>query len=214
MRYDLYAVIGREFCRDKDLDSMVSEAIEGGADVVQLREKDITVEEYIRLGKKIREITRRAGVGFIINDCVDVAAAVDADGVHLGQDDTPISMARKIMGYDRIIGISAHNLSQALEAQEAGADYLGVGPVFPTPSKDDASAPIGIPALREICDRVTIPVVAIGGINAGNAEEVLKAGASGVAVISAIFGAGDIIRAAAELKKRISIIKYPEAGNE
>lgn len=207
MKYDLYAVIGSDFCRDKTLEDMVLEAVEGGVDVVQLREKNVKAVEYIQIAKKIRVITRKAGVRFIVNDHTDVGLAVDADGVHLGQDDLPLEIARKILGPDKIIGVSVRNLSQALEAEEAGADYLGVGPVFPTSSKDDAVSPIGILVLKEICDKVHIPVVAIGGINSGNAGEVLRAGACGVAVISAIFGTDDIKMSASGLKRKIEVLK-------
>jgi len=212
MKYDLYAVIGSEFCRDKTLEGMVMKAIVGGVDVIQLREKNAKAVEYIKTARKIGELTRWADAGFIVNDRVDVALAVDADGVHLGQGDLPIEIARRILGPDKIIGISVQTLSQALEARDAGADYLGVGPVFSTSSKDDTVPPIGIPVLKQICREANIPVVAIGGINSNNVKEVLGAGANGVAVISAIFSTDDVKMSASGLKGKIEALKGDGIG--
>ncbi len=170
---------------------MVRAALDSGVRWVQYREKEKTRREIYREALKLRDITRQSGALFIVNDHTDIASAVDADGVHLGQDDLPLREARKIMG-ERIIGISTHSLSEAVGAAGGGADYIGFGPVFPTVTKD-AGAPKGVEMLREIKRQVSIPVVAIGGISLENLPEVLASGADAVAVASAIL-VGDISR--------------------
>jgi thiamine-phosphate pyrophosphorylase len=172
-----------------ELQGTVSVALAAGVRWIQYREKEKTRGDIYRDSLMVRDMTRQYGALFIVNDHADIACAVDADGVHLGQDDLPLREARKIMG-DRIIGISTHSLADAVEAAGGGADYIGFGPVFPTVTKD-AGAPKGVGMLREIKRLVSIPVVAIGGISAGNLPEVLASGADAVAVASAILG-GDI----------------------
>jgi thiamine-phosphate pyrophosphorylase len=180
-------------------------AVSGGARVIQVREKN-KVRDALSIAREIRRLTRGTGVKFVVNDRVDIAQAADADGVHLGQGDTEISEARRMLGDDKIIGVSATCLDEAVEAEALGADYVGVGPIFPTPSKTDAAEPIGCRALREIRKRVRLPLVAIGGITIENLEEVLASGADSVAVISAVANASDMEAAVRDLVEKISII--------
>jgi len=180
-------------------------AIEGGARLIQFREKAMSTHELVDTASQLRQLTRQAGVTLIINDRLDIALAVDADGVHVGQDDMPVSLARKLLGPGKIIGVSAGNLEEAQHGVRDGADYLGVGPIFATSSKADAGAPIGLAGLAEIKRHVSIPVIAIGGITAANVTEVLSAGADGVAVISAVVSQPDIVAATRELLNVIKI---------
>ena len=161
-------------------------AVRGGADVVQFRQKQGSTRELIETAREMQKACRDAGVAFIVNDRIDVAMACEADGVHLGQEDFPIPLARRILGPERIIGGSASDLEEARSCVEEGADYVGFGPVFPTTSKDDAGPVSGLEVLREIAEAFPVPVVAIGGIGEDNAVEVMKAGAHGIAVISSV----------------------------
>ena len=169
---------------------IVRKAISAGVQTVQLRDKRITRRELFKEAVKVRKLTLQHKVKFIMNDYIDIAMAVRADGVHLGQDDMPIEEARRIVGKKMIIGISTHNLNQAIKAQDQGADYIGFGPMFQTSTKD-AGSPKGLRLLEKICNKIRIPVVAIGGISCENIREVLDAGAAACAVISAI-QSGDI----------------------
>lgn len=181
---------------------VVRQAIAGGATAIQFRDKKMEGREFLEVAQAIRELTREAGIPFIVNDRVDVVLAVDADGVHVGQKDIPATVARRLLGPDKIVGLSATNLEQALEGEREGvADYLGVGPIFtfPTVIKPDASPPMELERLAEIARSVSIPVVAIGGIEKGNAEAVIEAGADGVAVVHAVAWAEDVAAAAQEL---------------
>jgi len=177
---------------DTDLQSRFSHielarmAIAGGADTIQLRQKSGSTKEMIAAAREIKELCGEADVPFIVNDRIDVALASHADGVHLGQDDFPIDLARKLMGRDAIIGGSAVSLKDAQKCLAEGADYIGFGPVYPTSSKPDAASPSGIPLMKEVVKAVSIPIIAIGGIDEENAREVLQAGAYGIAVISAV----------------------------
>ncbi len=161
-------------------------AIAGGADTIQFRQKNGCTRQLIETARQMRETCARAGVAFIVNDRLDVALACGADGVHLGQDDFPIGLARTWLGEEKIIGGSAANLAEALACREQGADYVGFGPVFPTASKDDAGPVSGLETLSEVARRLGMPVIAIGGIGKKNAAEVMGAGAHGIAVISAV----------------------------
>jgi thiamine-phosphate pyrophosphorylase len=176
-------------------------AIAGGATVIQLRDKTASTRLLVEEGLALRELTRKYGVLLIVNDRIDVALAVDADGAHVGQDDMPGALARQLLGPDRILGISAGNIDEAMAALTAGANYLGVGPIFATLGKADAGAPIGTRLLNELSSRYTIPLVAIGGINSANTREVIAAGTAGVAVITAVVNAEDIVAAARSLSK-------------
>ncbi|MFB6188489.1 MAG: thiamine phosphate synthase [Halapricum sp.] len=200
--WDVYLVTQASLSDGRDTREIVRAAIEGGVDVIQLREKDTTARERYELGLDLRELTREAGVPLIVNDRVDLAQAIDADGVHLGDEDLPVAVARDLLSKEVIIGRSVSFVEDARAAERAGADYLGVGAIYATGSKDDIDDEeyaIGTDRLREICDAVEIPVVGIGGIDASNASEVAAAGADGVAVITAITGADDPAAATREL---------------
>ena len=207
MNYDLYIITDQRISHGKSHLEVAEAVLEGGATVLQFRDKEIGDSEAIEVCQKIHKLTRGKGIPFIVNDRVEVAKAVDADGVHLGQEDMSFSSARKILGKEKIIGISVETIEQALKAVEGGADYLGIGPIYPTATKPDAGKALGIARLKEIRESVNIPIVAIGGINENNLEEVLKAGADGVAVISAVVSAPDITEACRKLKNKIEYIK-------
>lgn len=198
----LYAVTDRHWLGEDTLEHQVELAILGGATFVQFREKQLQGEELLEQGRRVRKVCRKHHVPFIVNDNASLALALDADGVHVGQGDMEVQEARRMLGPDKIIGVSAHNVEEALEAWRNGADYLGAGAVFATGTKGDAS-PLSRETLGEICRAVEIPVVAIGGIDAGNAAELAGTGISGVAVVHGIFGQEDIQRGTAELKNLV-----------
>jgi thiamine-phosphate pyrophosphorylase len=200
--WDVYLVTQASLSAGRTTDELVADAIASGVGVVQLREKDRSARERYELGQELRELTREAGVTFVVNDRVDIAQALDADGVHLGDDDLPVSVARDLLGDDALIGRSVSTVEDAREAAAAGADYLGVGAVFATGSKDDIDDDehaVGTDRVAAIADAVDIPFVGIGGITAENATEVVQAGADGVAVITAITQADDPAAATANL---------------
>lgn len=199
----LYAVTDRSWLKDRSLASQVEDALKGGATFLQLREKDLDDETFKDEALQIKALCQKYHVPFIINDNVELAKEIDADGVHIGQDDCELKKAREILGKDKIIGVSVHDLKEARIAYENGADYLGVGAVFSTNTKKDASA-VSFTTLKEICTNIDIPVVAIGGINADNIIQLTGSGIDGVAVISAIFAQDDIKEAAKKLKEKIS----------
>ncbi|MCP2519818.1 thiamine phosphate synthase [Candidatus Aminicenantes bacterium AC-335-K20] len=201
VNWKLYFIADFETSKRRDLVWIVNEAVKGGATVVQLRAKSISTREFLDIGKKIHSFLKKKGIPFIINDRIDIALALDADGVHLGQNDMPLQIARKILGKEKIIGISVNNIEEAVEAENNGADYLGVGPVFPTTTKPDIRAPLGIEGLKKIRKKVKIPIVAIGGINENNIREVCSIGVDGVAVISAIVLSSDPCQSARKLIK-------------
>ncbi|GAB4220864.1 MAG: thiamine phosphate synthase [Spirochaetota bacterium] len=195
----LYLVTDRQLAK-KPVEVVVEEAIKGGADCVQLREKNIDTKEFVEIAQMIKYITDRYNVPLIINDRIDVALAVHAYGVHLGQDDMPLTIARKIVPHTMVIGISASTVNEAIEAEKDGADYIGAGSVFPTSTKDDISGIIGLEGIQEIKKAVSIPVIAIGGIQIHNAEQVIQHGADGIAVVSAIVSSDNPYEAAKTLK--------------
>ncbi len=197
--YSLYAVSDRGLLRGRPLVRAVEQAILGGATIVQLREKAVSTREFVKLAQEVLAVARQYGVPLIINDRIDVMLAVDADGAHVGQEDMPAVLARKLIGPEKILGVSVETVAEAQAAVGGGADYLGAGAVFATPTKADAGQPIGLEGLRRVKASVGIPVVAIGGINAENLQEVLQTGVDGVALVSAIFGREDINDAAATL---------------
>ena len=198
----LYAVTDRSWLGDSSLYDQVESEIEGGATFIQLREKNLDEADFLSEAKEIQKLCREYKVPFVINDNVEIAAQIDADGVHVGQSDMEAGDVRKRLGPDKIIGVSAQTVEQALKAQEHGADYLGVGAVFPTGSKADATE-VSHQTLKEICEAVDIPVIAIGGITKENVSELKESGICGIAVISAIFAQKDIRKAATELKQRV-----------
>lgn len=203
----LYAVTDRSWLRGRSLESVVREAIVGGATFVQFREKKIPGEQFdeesiLKNAIAIKNLCAEFHVPFVVNDDVLLAKKIDADGAHIGQGDMPLEEARKLLGENKIIGVSAQNVEQAILAQQRGADYLGVGAVFQTHSKDDAEF-VSLETLRAICNAVEIPVVAIGGIQCENIPRLEKSGIAGVSVISAIFAADDIRSAASALKEKV-----------
>ena len=200
-RLALHVLTDREWSRGRDMLSVAAAALDGGATVIQLRDKPASTRLLIEEGLALRSLTRERGALLIVNDRVDVALAVEADGAHVGQEDMPAHLARRLLGPKHILGVSAANIEEADEAIAGGADYLGVGPIFPSPGKADAGPATGVHLLTELAKRYTIPLIAIGGITAENAAEVMRAGAAGVAVITAVVYAEDI-KAASRLLRR------------
>lgn len=197
--YSLYLCTDRSIMTAPTLEQAVNDAIKGGCTIIQLREKHCTSREFYDLALSIKRITSYYGIPLIINDRLDIAAAVDADGVHLGQKDLPADIARVIIGEEKIIGVSANNLQLAIKAELDGADYIGVGAVFGTTTKSDAK-PITTDILKEIRSAVKIPMVAIGGIKRSNISKLNGTGINGVAVVSAVLGSSNITASARELK--------------
>ena len=198
--YSLYLVTDRGLARGRTTLEILTAAVRGGATVVQLREKDCSTRDFIDQALGIKKFLSAQGVPLIINDRMDVAQAVKADGVHLGQTDMPLEMAKSILGDSMIIGISAESLEDAIEAEKGGADYLGVSPIYATPTKTDTAPPLGLEGLQEIRKAVRLPLVGIGSLSRDNAAEVVRSGADGIAVVSAIVAADDPELAARELK--------------
>lgn len=189
-KYPLYLVTDEKACKGKDFYESVEASIRGGAKIVQLREKNMDTRDFFKRALKLKEICHKHGVDFVINDRLDIAMAVDADGVHLGQSDMPIEKAKEILGHKKIIGISAKNMEEALEAQKYGADYIGVGAIFATDTKKDSGL-IDLETLKEMTDQINIPVLAIGGIGLGKLGYLKDTGIDGICVISDILGSDD-----------------------
>lgn len=198
-RLRLHVLTDHAWSRGRTTLTVAAAALDGGATVIQLRAKTASTRTLIEEGLALRRLTRERGALLIVNDRIDVALAVEADGGHVGQDDMPANLARRLLGPERILGVSAATLEEATAAEAAGANYLGVGPIFATATKADAGPAIGIALLTEIAGCLSLPLVAIGGINAGNAAQAIQAGAAGIAVISAVVGAEDIAAAARDL---------------
>lgn len=194
----LYAVTDRAWTKDVSLYEQVALTLKGGTTFVQLREKNLPYDDFKAEGEKLLKLCKNYSVPFVINDNVQLAKEIDADGVHIGQDDMEISEARKIIGNDKILGVSVQTVEDAIFAEKEGADYLGVGAVFSTSTKLDA-VDVSYQMLKEICSAVKIPVVAIGGINKNNILDLQNSGICGVAVVSAIFAEKDIFGATKEL---------------
>ena len=197
--YSLYLVTDREIMTLDSIEECVERAILGGCTVVQLREKTASSREFYQIALKLREITAQLGIPFIINERADIALAVDADGVHIGQEDLTYEVVRRIVGQDKIIGVSVSNLSEALAATESGADYLGVGAMFATNTKKNANI-VTIDELRQIRERISNPIVVIGGINKSTIPFFRGTGIDGIAVVSAVVAQDDVTKAAKELK--------------
>lgn len=206
----LYAVTDRAWTGKQSLDEQVEEALQGGVTLVQLREKRLSKEQLIEEARRITALCHRYGVPLIVNDDYEAALAAGADGVHVGIEDTPVAAIRARAGKDFIIGATAKTVEQAQRAEREGADYLGVGAVFPSPTKQSAIR-ITNEQLREICASVTIPAVAIGGITSENVASLKGSDMAGIAVVSAIFGADDILAAARSLKERAIEVTRGEA---
>ena len=198
--YTLYLVTDRSFLQGRTLAACVEEACRNGASLVQLREKDASSRFFYEEALSVREVTRKLGVPLIINDRLDIALAVDADGLHVGQEDLPLAIARSQLGQEALIGVSVHSVAEAVAAQKGGADYVGIGSLFPTATKKDVQqlSWADVQAMREV---LHIPAVGIGGIDAANLQEVRQSGLEGAAVVSAILGAEDIGGAARRLRQ-------------
>ena len=197
--YTLYLCTDRKLMSTNTLEEAVEQAILGGCSLIQLREKQSSSREFFEMAKRIKAITDRYRVPLIINDRIDIALAVDAAGVHLGQEDIPAKEARRIIGEEKVIGVSARTVELARKAVEDGADYLGVGAMFATNTKGNAKV-IGKEKLKEIRAAVSIPIVAIGGINHSNAAQLVDTGINGLAVVSSVIGASDIQAAAKKMR--------------
>jgi len=205
--WQLYCIVDRVASGKRDLAFLTDCAVRGGADAVQFRDKLSPAKSFIREAKRCLLIARKARIPFIINDRVDIACAVDADGVHLGQDDLSVDAARKIVGQNRLIGLSTHSLDQALKAHHAGVDYIGCGPIFSTPTKPHYRA-VGTDLIQRIKRQFPGAVVCIGGINKDNAQKVLNAGASSIAVVRALCAAPDPLKEIVELKSILQKFDY------
>lgn len=212
MRYDLYVVTDREIAGGLAHAEIARRAAKGGANVIQLRDKHLSGRELYMTALEVRQVTKEFNAAFIVNDSLDVALAAKADGVHLGQNDLPMKAARRIAPEGFVIGISVGNASQASKAEEEGADYIAISPVFDTTSKDDAGSGRGLDVLKEIRKAVRIPVIAIGGIDKKNLPSVISSGADGIAVISAVVGQKDIEAAAREMTVLIKKAKEGSTG--
>ncbi len=205
--FNLYLITDRNGSGGRDLVTVVEEALKGGVRAVQLREKDLSSRELFDLALRMRDVTGHYGARLFINDRADIALAVDADGVHLGEQSIPADMARKVLGSKRLIGVSCHGPAGAATARDGGADFITYGPVFPTPSKAAYGPPLGMDSLRETAARLGIPVFALGGMNGGNLREAIAAGARGVAMISAIIAAEDPQK---EARRLVSLVAAGE----
>ena len=198
--YSVYLVTDHRNKTDEEFLNIIEEAIKGGTSIVQLREKTASTKDFYQLALKVKEITSKYDVPLLINDRIDIAIAVDSEGVHIGQDDMPADIARKIIGEDKILGVSASTVEEAKKAQEDGADYIGSGAVFPTATKDDADS-VSKEELKKIVDSIDIPVVAIGGITLENAESLKDTCIAGFSVVSAIMNADDPKEASQKLRE-------------
>jgi thiamine-phosphate pyrophosphorylase len=205
-RLALHVLTDREWSLGRDTLTVATAALDGGATVIQLRDKKAMTRTLVEEGQALRALTRERGALLIINDRIDVALAIDADGAHVGQDDDmPVALARKLLGPDRILGVSAGNLEEAHVAVAGGADYLGVGPIYATHTKANAGEPVGLSLITELANRYSTRLIAIGSIKADNAAAVIQAGAMGIAVIRAVVSAEDIVAATRALRESMAI---------
>lgn len=202
----LYAVTDAAWTGEKTLIQQVKEALEAGITFLQLREKHLSEKEFLREAVEIKRLTDQYQIPFVINDNIEIAQKAGADGVHVGQDDMPVEEVRKILGEDKIIGVSAHNVEEAVRAEQGGANYLGVGAVHTTATKENTSA-VSMEEMKKICQTVSIPVVAIGGIKKNNMNVLSGTGVDGIAVVSAIFAAKNIKEETKELLEAVKEMK-------
>lgn len=200
--FKLYLITDRQATK-RPLPEAIRLALQGGVKAIQLREKDLPVRELIALAQELRTLTRDFGAQLFINDRVDIAVAVDADGVHLGHQSMPVEAVRKIVGSRMLIGVSTHNSEEAMAAEKGSADFITFGPVFATPSKIKLGSPVGCKAINDAKNRILIPIYGLGGINSGNLMSVLDAGAYGIGLISAILRSADIQKASAGLVRQL-----------
>lgn len=211
MKLDLYVILDRTASRGRDLREILEGVIAGGGGIVQFREKEWPSRRCLPLLEDLRRRAKHAGISFVVNDRLDLALAVEADGLHLGQDDLPAPVARRLLPSSMFLGVSTHSLAEARQAQADGADYVAVGSIFPTATKPEFEL-VGLDLLRAVRPHVRTPLVAIGGITADNAPEAIRAGADGVAVISAVCGAPDPAQATRLLLERIRSAKPLKAA--
>ena len=201
--FRLYVILDIEICRQyEDIAEIARQAISGGADILQLRAKSLPDRQILKIGRVIKSLAQKSNTLFVLNDRADLAQIIDADGVHLGQQDLPVKDARKILGAHKIVGLSTHSAEEADAAEKEGADYIAIGPIFRTATKPKAT-PLGPEIIARIRDKVRVPFVAVGGINLGNLEQVLACGAQGVAVCRAIITAKDVRAATKEFRRRL-----------
>lgn len=201
----LLLVTDRQQTRGRPLVDVLTSALAAGVRAIQLRERDLSSRDLLRLAQEVERLTVASGAQLVINDRVDVAMTFDHVGVHLRANSLPVAVARKLLGAQRLIGISTHSVEEAVRAEAEGADYVLLGPIYETPSKIVYGVPLGLSALGDACRRVRAPVIGIGGVTAARAGDVRRAGAFGVAVVTAILGAGDVERAARELLDAVSM---------
>lgn len=204
MDLSLYVITGEAPCRRLPLEQVVEEALRGGATVIQLREKGLPDGRLLEAARSIRQLCWRFSACFLVNDRPDIAWLAQADGVHLGQDDLPVSMTRRLLGKRSVVGLSVDNLAEAREAQGLGVDYIGLGPMGATGTKTDTGPRVTVDALSQIARQVAVPVVAVGGVGSHNARELAAAGARGVAVVTAVVCAPDVAGAARDLRREVA----------
>ncbi|MCC6544458.1 MAG: thiamine phosphate synthase [Nitrospirae bacterium] len=197
----IYLILDQQYTA-RDIISIAADAIDAGIDVLQYREKGLPKKDALCTAKRLRNLTSGTGIPFIINDDPALALAVDADGVHLGQDDIPVHVARRILGEDKIIGLSTHSYNEAMEAGSSGINYIGLGPIFNSGTKM-VTEPLGPGVIRRVRNAISIPLIAIGGISNENIQDVIRCGADGAAVISAILSSSDIKKSVRNLKEKI-----------
>ncbi|GFI41171.1 thiamine-phosphate synthase [Thomasclavelia cocleata] len=199
----LYLVTDRKWLNGRKLTDDLEKAILGGVTTIQLREKNLSNEEFISIAKDVKKVCQKYHIPLIINDNLEVALAINSDGIHIGQNDIPASIVRKQIGPDKILGVSVHNLKEAFQAKIDGADYVGVGAIFSTETKNDATN-VTLDSLKKICDNIDLPVVAIGGINLDNISKLKDINIAGIAVVSAIMKANDITAASGQLVRELN----------
>jgi thiamine-phosphate pyrophosphorylase len=197
--FRLLLVTDRQQTRGRPLLDVLTSALTAGVRAIQIRERDLSSRELLRLAQAVHQLTSASGAQLLINDRVDVAKTLDGVGVHLRANSLPVAAARKILGGQRLIGSSTHSVEEVVQAEAEGADYVVLGPIYETPSKTAYGAPLGVRALEEACRRVRVPVIGIGGVTAARVEEIRRVGAFGVAVVTAVLGAVDVERATHEL---------------
>ena len=201
-RVSLYLIADKKICRDRYIENVIKQAIEGGAEMIQYRDKEASDREFLEVASVLQNICEIRKIPFIVNDRVDIARYLRVDGVHLGQDDLPLKIARKILGSSKIIGISTKNIEQAKEAEKHGADYVGIGPIFDTLTKK-IEKPIGLEIIKQAEKNLKVPFFPIGGINLENIDQVFRAGSRRLAVGSAVISANDVKSATKRLSERI-----------
>lgn len=207
----LYGITAEKFSGGRSNIQVVEQMIEGGIKIIQYREKRPakSYRTILEECRQIRALTRAAGVTFIVNDYVDIALLVDADGVHVGQDDLPVSEVKRLLGPEKIVGLSTHSPSQAQDAVRAGADYIGVGPVFATQTKDDVCDPVGCSYLEWVAENISLPFVAIGGIKLHNIDQIVRRGARSICLVTEIVGAPDIVARIRQVHAAIALSPTP-----